>query len=731
MPDSKKALIITALPLEYKAVRGHLSGITEVDSDEGVPYENGRFLGKHFEYSVTIAQLIEAGNEEAALATQEAMATFGPDLILFVGVAGGLKDVALGDVVVATKIYGYEYGAAKRSFQPRPDVGRSNHTLIRIASFHSKTDTWSKRLTTSQSIANRVFVGPIAAGSAVVKSKQSAVARLLRENYGDALAVEMEGAGFLRAAWREGNAKAVVVRGISDLIGGKDRTDRAGWQIVAADHAAAFAFELLDNYGKSLASQIEEPANATTAPNISGLIATLLGRDPVAGNDAIQEIGQKGESALPEMKAVLRSCGVNEYLDFQASLRMPRAFGLIGEPAVPVLLEEIRTGPWAAKVTAGTCFRFLRQTDAATQLSGIVRASTDADAVRCAIEALGWLNSSDWAFLIEEATFERSQYEFEKYWFYALFASLLMLGFEEREWTLAYSADRIERIVSKLRGRKYWSKDSYWIAVRKSADHFLPLGTTGLRSWLGTEDDLIHGAAGYIVQRRRPPYIVDQLASYAKNGRSLELRQASLFALGEIGTKRSCEAVVLLMEWFTSEGSENSALGFSCMHAMSKMFHHLEDDQHEKYSQVPMGDLSLVNSWYSGNKWKPNAGIIAPFLDSNHEWVRRPAAVCMGLHGQTAQPALKRYLRHASTPLDKAFILAGLIRSGAKEFCNDLYSSLGEARQVSLVDYIWKRELLIALSQDSTHGRQRASAWADLLRVDLSECAEEIAEMGL
>ena len=82
---------------------------------------------------------------------------------------------------------------------------------------------------TSQPIPDpvpRVFLGAIAAGEQVVASTQSESYQLIRNAYSDALAVEMESYGFLKAAQAHSGLEALAVRGISDLLEGKAEADK-------------------------------------------------------------------------------------------------------------------------------------------------------------------------------------------------------------------------------------------------------------------------------------------------------------------------------------------------------------------------------------------------------------------------------------------------------------------------------------------------------------------------
>jgi hypothetical protein len=83
----------------------------------------------------------------------------------------------------------------------------------------------------------------------VMASEVSSIYRFLREHYGDAVAVEMEGIGFLSALHAHTSISALVIRGISDLLANKLVADTAGSQELAARHAAGFAFQVLAKLG--------------------------------------------------------------------------------------------------------------------------------------------------------------------------------------------------------------------------------------------------------------------------------------------------------------------------------------------------------------------------------------------------------------------------------------------------------------------------------------------------
>lgn len=92
------------------------------------------------------------------------------------------------------------------------------------------------------------YIGALAAGERVVSSTQSAVYHQIKATYGDALAIEMEGHGFLQAVHANHDMHGLVIRGISDLIDHKTAADADGSQIRAASHAAAFAFQILATF---------------------------------------------------------------------------------------------------------------------------------------------------------------------------------------------------------------------------------------------------------------------------------------------------------------------------------------------------------------------------------------------------------------------------------------------------------------------------------------------------
>lgn len=230
--------IVTALPVETAAVRS----LAEFRSTElgigGLRYELGVFHN-------TGVVLLEtgAGNINAAIEVERAVEKYAPRYLFFIGVAGGVKDVKIGDVVAATRIYSYESGKADKDFLPRPKMSESSYFLVQLAMSVARSEQWKTGLSTAKEAS--AYTGPIVAGEKVISSLEAAELRVIRTAYSDAVAVEMEGYGVLRVGYSREDVRMIVIRGISDLLGGKSQADATGSQVAASTNAAAFSFQML------------------------------------------------------------------------------------------------------------------------------------------------------------------------------------------------------------------------------------------------------------------------------------------------------------------------------------------------------------------------------------------------------------------------------------------------------------------------------------------------------
>lgn len=245
--DSKRmidAVFITALSEEFNAVRAHLCDRREY-TERGTIYEIGTFNTDEAQCTVAVVQT-GMGNSLSAAATERALNLFKPDFAFFVGIAGGLRDdLKIGDVVAANKVYAYEGGKSGVSFQPRPDAPPISHEAEQRANAVVREEIWQERIFPAPKNLPNAIVKPIAAGEKVLVSESSEDLKRVRGTYSDAHAVAMEDHGFATAVRGHPDVCFAVVRGISDLIENKQEADRSGSHQIAAQSAAAFAYEML------------------------------------------------------------------------------------------------------------------------------------------------------------------------------------------------------------------------------------------------------------------------------------------------------------------------------------------------------------------------------------------------------------------------------------------------------------------------------------------------------
>lgn len=292
-------VILTALAVEQEAVLAHLVDVREHRHVQGTLFDVGAlagYPGREVALGVT-----GQGTLAAAALTERAVAEFSPAAVLFVGVAGGLREwLEIGDVVVGTKVYAYHGGkSTDAAFLSRPQSWAISHELEQVARKVQRARKWHEPLAPpGEAQAPEVYFEPIAAGDVVLDSRTSAVADALHHNYNDAVAVEMESAGFAAAAHLAGRIATATVRGISDHAdGSKSVTDGRGGQRRAARNAAAFAVALAaavhDSTGASSSASRAKPSPPINIGNFTQTAGTVGQQNGVNTGDFHMNLGEK------------------------------------------------------------------------------------------------------------------------------------------------------------------------------------------------------------------------------------------------------------------------------------------------------------------------------------------------------------------------------------------------------------------------------------------------------
>jgi nucleoside phosphorylase len=232
-------LIICALAEEAGYALKCIENSRVIEDKQGIHYTVG-VAGEGSRRRTVALYISGTGNSDAGVHTAIVTNVVNPDFTIFFGIAGGRKDAAIGDVVVAERVYNYESGKVEKSLTPRVralEPNTASKSLIGMFLAH---------LASGNPLPFKVHHKPIAAGEKVVASSKSAVGKLIAGTYGDALAVEMEGFGFMTALSSLGN-RGIVIRGISDLLDNKSSEENHDVALEAASKVLRELFAFMGN----------------------------------------------------------------------------------------------------------------------------------------------------------------------------------------------------------------------------------------------------------------------------------------------------------------------------------------------------------------------------------------------------------------------------------------------------------------------------------------------------
>ena len=254
----RRALILTTVDHETHAVNAHLTNPEMLIGEKDATYDYGHFSDPAGDWLVVHALTLQ-GNSDAGQVASKAFQEFGHfHAVMFVGVAGSLKeDIPIGSVIVGDYVHNaHDAKVGATETYARPISLRAARELLTAAQRLIISREWIDliRAPVEKELPDTAgypcdyppfaVIKGIASGEEVVTSNESSRFAWINEHLNNCGAIETEGWGVMVAADYE-NASAIIVRGISDMCVGKHHEKDKLHQPIASAHAAAFAFSIL------------------------------------------------------------------------------------------------------------------------------------------------------------------------------------------------------------------------------------------------------------------------------------------------------------------------------------------------------------------------------------------------------------------------------------------------------------------------------------------------------
>ncbi|AJI73441.1 5'-methylthioadenosine/S-adenosylhomocysteine nucleosidase [Francisella tularensis subsp. novicida GA99-3548] len=226
----RKIAILGAMEIEIQPI------LDKLNSYETIEYANNKYYLANYQDKELVIAYSKIGKVFSSLTATIMIERFGVEALLFTGVAGGLQDLKVGDMIAATA-----------TVQHDVDITAFGYPYGKIPISEVEIKTSAKLLKQAQNVANELglnlHTGVIATGDQFVhcaERKDFVIKEFA------AKAIEMEGAS-VNLICNEMGVPSLILRSISDTADGDAPENFDEFAKMAAKRSADFIIQMLNN----------------------------------------------------------------------------------------------------------------------------------------------------------------------------------------------------------------------------------------------------------------------------------------------------------------------------------------------------------------------------------------------------------------------------------------------------------------------------------------------------